>query len=61
MRVVHKNRLSSVETNEFQTVSGSNVSTRTVLREIQEMGFHGRGAAHKPKITMRYAKHRLEL
>ena len=24
------------------------------------MGFHGRTAAHKPKITMRNAKHRLE-
>jgi hypothetical protein len=24
------------------------------------MGFHGRAAAHKPKITMRNAKHQLE-
>ena len=24
------------------------------------MGFHGRAAIHKPKITMRNAKHRLE-
>ena len=24
------------------------------------MGFHGRAAAHKPKITMRNVKHRLE-
>jgi hypothetical protein len=24
------------------------------------MGFHGRAVAHKPKITMRYAKRRLE-
>jgi hypothetical protein len=57
-----KNRLSSVATltTEFQTASGSNVSTRTVRRELHEMGFHGRAAAHKPKITMRNAKCQLE-
>ena len=43
-----------------QTDSGSNVSTNTVRRELREMGFHGRAAAHKPKITMHNAKHRLE-
>ena len=37
-----------------------NVSTRTVRRERHEMGFHGRAAAHKPKITMCYAKRMLE-
>ncbi|KAM9473079.1 transcription activator BRG1-like [Salvelinus alpinus] len=61
-RVASKNHLSSVPTltTEFQTASGSNVSTRTVRRELHEMGFHGRAAAHKPKITMRNAKRRLE-
>ena len=47
-------------TTEFQTASGSNVSTITVRRELHEMCFHGRAAAHKPKINMRNAKHRLE-
>ena len=57
-----KNHLSSVATltTEFQTASGSNESTSTVRRELHEMGFHGRAAAHKPKITMRNAKRRLE-
>ena len=58
-RVAQKNRLSSVATltTDFQTDSGSNVSTSTVRRELHEMSFHGRAAAHKPKITMRNAKH----
>uniref|UniRef100_UPI00358F9E42 uncharacterized protein isoform X2 n=1 Tax=Myxine glutinosa TaxID=7769 RepID=UPI00358F9E42 len=49
-RVSRKNRLSTVATltTEFQTASGSNVSTKTVRRELHEMGFHGRAAAHKP-------------
>ena len=57
-----KNRLSSVATltTEFQTDTGSNVSTSTVRRELHEMGFHGRAATHKPKITVRNAKRRLE-
>ena len=60
--VAQKNRLSSVVTltTELQTDSGSNVSTSTVRRELHEMGFHGQAAAHKPKITMRNAKRRLE-
>jgi hypothetical protein len=41
---------------EFQTASGSNISTINVRRELHEMGFHGRAAAHKPKITMLNAK-----
>ena len=45
---------------EFQTASGSNVSTRTVRRELHEMGLHGRAAADKPKITMCNAKCWLE-
>ena len=28
--------------------------------ELHEMGVHGKAAAHKPKITMRSAKRRLE-
>nr|ACN11475.1 Transposable element Tcb1 transposase [Salmo salar] len=60
--IARRNRLSSVATltTEFQTASGSNVSARTVHRELHEMGFHGRGAAHKPKISMHNAKRRLE-
>uniref|UniRef100_A0AAZ3Q6D9 Transposase Tc1-like domain-containing protein n=1 Tax=Oncorhynchus tshawytscha TaxID=74940 RepID=A0AAZ3Q6D9_ONCTS len=46
-------------TTEFQTASGSNVNTRTVSWELYEMGFHDRAAAHKPKLTLRNAKHRL--
>uniref|UniRef100_A0AAZ3RZJ4 Transposase Tc1-like domain-containing protein n=1 Tax=Oncorhynchus tshawytscha TaxID=74940 RepID=A0AAZ3RZJ4_ONCTS len=61
-RVVLKNRLSLVATltTEFQTASGSNISTITVGRELHEMVFYGRAAVHKPKITMRNAKWRLE-
>uniref|UniRef100_A0A8C7PIY6 Potassium channel voltage dependent KCNQ C-terminal domain-containing protein n=1 Tax=Oncorhynchus mykiss TaxID=8022 RepID=A0A8C7PIY6_ONCMY len=61
-RVACKNRLSSVATltTKFQTASGSITSTRTVRRELNEMGFRGREAAYKPKITMRDAKRRLE-
>uniref|UniRef100_A0A8K9XPI7 Transposase Tc1-like domain-containing protein n=1 Tax=Oncorhynchus mykiss TaxID=8022 RepID=A0A8K9XPI7_ONCMY len=56
-------RLSSVVTltNEFLTASGSNISTQTVHRELQEMGFHDRAATHKPKITMYNAKRRLDV
>ena len=41
--VTRKNHLSSVATltTEFQTASGSNVSTITVRLELHEMGFHG--------------------
>jgi hypothetical protein len=42
------------------SASGSNVSTRTVSRELHEMDFDCRAAAHKPKIIMRNAKLRLE-
>ena len=54
----NKNDLSSfaTRTTEFQTASGSNVSTKTVNQELREMGFHGRAAADKPKITMCNAK-----
>ncbi|KAK6299391.1 hypothetical protein J4Q44_G00309010 [Coregonus suidteri] len=61
-RVARKNRLSSVATltTEFQTTSGSNVSTITVSRALHEMGFHGRAATYKPKVTMSNVKRRLE-
>uniref|UniRef100_A0A8K9UPY6 Transposase Tc1-like domain-containing protein n=1 Tax=Oncorhynchus mykiss TaxID=8022 RepID=A0A8K9UPY6_ONCMY len=59
-RVSLTNRLSSVATltTDFQTASGSIVST--IHRELRELGFHGRVAAHKPTIAMGNAKHRLE-
>ena len=61
-RVARKNRLSSVATltTEFQTASGSNFSTRTVHRELHEIGFHGRATTHKSKNTMRNAQRWLE-
>ena len=61
-RAVRKKCLSSVVTltTAFQTASSSNVSTITVRWELHEMGFHGTAATHKPKITMRNAKHWLE-
>jgi hypothetical protein len=39
--VAHKNGLSSIATltTEFQTASGRNVSTRTVYRELHEVGY----------------------
>jgi hypothetical protein len=57
-----KYHLSSVATltTEFQTATGSNVSTITVRRELEEMGFHGQAAAHKPKITMHNVERQLE-
>ena len=56
--VARTNRLSSVVTltTEFQIASGSNISTRTVHRNLYEMVFHGRASAHKPKTTMRNPK-----
>jgi hypothetical protein len=55
--LTHKNGLSSVAslTTEYQTASGSNISTITVCPELHEMGFHGRAPAHNPKNTMRNA------
>ncbi|XP_034144669.1 uncharacterized protein LOC109614805 isoform X2 [Esox lucius] len=48
-RVARKTRRSSVATltTEFQTTTGSNVSTRTVRRELTVMGFRGKGARQK--------------
>jgi transposase len=57
-----ENHLFSVATltTEFQTDSGSNVSTTTVHRELHEMSFHGRAATHTAKITLHNAKRQLE-
>jgi hypothetical protein len=46
-----KNGLFSVVTltTEFQTAFESNISTRTVCRELNDMGFHGRDAEHNPR------------
>ncbi|XP_076347997.1 uncharacterized protein LOC143245519 [Tachypleus tridentatus] len=59
--VARKNLLPAVATLtiEFQTAPGSNVSTRIVRQEFREIGFYGRAAAHKPKITIRNNKRRL--
>ncbi|XP_040003263.1 aminoacyl tRNA synthase complex-interacting multifunctional protein 1-like [Xiphias gladius] len=51
-RVALETCLSSVEalTTEFQAASGANVSSKTVRRELYEMGFRGRVSAYnKPK------------
>ena len=60
--VARKNRLSSLQHSlpSHKLPLGSNVGSITVRWELHEMGFHGRAAAHKPKITMRNAKRRLE-
>ena len=60
-RCTRKNHLSSVATliAEFQSDFGSNISTSTVRRELHEIAFLGRVAAHKPFIK-RNAKLRLE-
>ncbi|KAJ8259468.1 hypothetical protein GJAV_G00169650 [Gymnothorax javanicus] len=60
--IVCKNRMCSIAAlaAEFQTASGSDVSLRTVRRELHEMGFRGKAASHNPNITTRNAKRRLE-
>jgi transposase len=52
-RLVKQNRKSSLVeiSQEFQSSSGISVSSRTVCRELKNLGFHGRAAAHKPNIT----------
>ncbi|GFW27376.1 transposable element Tc1 transposase [Trichonephila clavipes] len=61
-RVVKQNRKSSLVeiSHEFQSLSGISVSSRTVRRELENLGFNGRAAAHKPNITPQNAKHRLQ-
>ncbi|MBJ4999845.1 hypothetical protein JGF38_22890 [Salmonella enterica subsp. enterica serovar Hadar] len=61
-RVVKQNRKSSLVeiTQEFQSSSGVSASSRTVRRELKNLGFHGRVAAQKPNITPQNAKRRLK-
>ncbi|GFW60370.1 regulator of chromosome condensation 2 [Trichonephila clavipes] len=61
-RVVKQNRKSSLVeiSQEFQSSSGISVSSWTVRRELKNLGFHSRAAAHKPNITPQNAKHRLQ-
>uniref|UniRef100_A0A3Q2W3X4 Tc1-like transposase DDE domain-containing protein n=1 Tax=Haplochromis burtoni TaxID=8153 RepID=A0A3Q2W3X4_HAPBU len=44
---------------DLQTSCGVQISSRTVRRELHEMGFYGCAAAPKPYITNRNAKHRM--
>ncbi|GFT23698.1 hypothetical protein TNCV_3511621 [Trichonephila clavipes] len=62
-RVVKQNRKSSLVEifQEFLSSSEISVSSRTVRRELKNLGLHGRAAAHKPNITPQNAKHRLQL
>ncbi|GFW23487.1 transposable element Tc1 transposase [Trichonephila clavipes] len=61
-KVVKQNRKSSLVeiSQEFQSSSGIRVSSRTVRRELKNLGFHSRAASHKPNITPQNAKHRLQ-
>lgn len=62
-RVVKSNRQTSLDNiaAQFRSTSGSDdISNRTIRRELFKMGFHGRAAAHKPKITKVNQRRRLE-
>ncbi|GFX09773.1 uncharacterized protein TNCV_653721 [Trichonephila clavipes] len=61
-RVVKKNRKSSLVeiTQEFQSSSRISASSRTVRRELKNLGLHGRAATLKQNITPQNAKHRLQ-
>ncbi|GFW56901.1 uncharacterized protein TNCV_161311 [Trichonephila clavipes] len=61
-RVEKQNRKFSLVaiSQDFQSSSGVSVSSRTVRRELKNLGFHGRTAAHKPNIIPQNAKHRLQ-
>ncbi|GFS86187.1 regulator of chromosome condensation 2 [Trichonephila clavipes] len=50
--VVKQNHKSSLEemSQELQSSSGIRVSSRTVRQELKNLGFHGRAAAHKPRM-----------
>ncbi|GFY18516.1 uncharacterized protein TNCV_2397431 [Trichonephila clavipes] len=52
--------LQKPKSTEFRSLSGITVSSRTVLREFKNLGFHGRAVAHKPNTTPQNAKHRLQ-
>jgi transposase len=57
-KVVHETRqiLSETVTHEFRSATNCPASTKTVRRELRQMGFHGRAAAHKPNILPVNAK-----
>ena len=61
-RTVHRSRQLSAESiaTDLQTLCGLQISSRTVLRELHGMGFHGRAAASKPYITKCNAKRRMQ-
>ncbi|GFV86278.1 uncharacterized protein TNCV_2093191 [Trichonephila clavipes] len=60
-RAMKQSRKSSLEiSQEYQSSWGISFSSRTVRRELKNLGFHGRAAAHKPNITPQNAKHRLQ-
>ncbi|GFS77700.1 transposable element Tcb1 transposase [Trichonephila clavipes] len=61
-RIVKQNRKSSLMeiSQEFQSSSGISVGSRSVRRELKNLGLHGRAASHKSNITPQKAKHRLQ-
>ncbi|GBN30795.1 hypothetical protein AVEN_68155-1 [Araneus ventricosus] len=61
-KIVLKNPMESAEKmrNKFQEASVSTVSTKTIRREIQTLGFQGRAAAFKPRISVNNTKHPLQ-
>ncbi|GBO31700.1 Transposable element Tcb1 transposase [Araneus ventricosus] len=61
-KIVLKNCMESAKKmrDKFQEASGSTVSTKTIRREIQTLGFHGRAAAFTPHISVNNIKHRLQ-
>ncbi|GFW81497.1 transposable element Tc1 transposase [Trichonephila clavipes] len=61
-RAVKQSRKSSLLeiSQEFQSLSGISVSSRTVRRELKNLGFHHCAATHKPNITPQNAKHRFK-
>ncbi|GFT92352.1 uncharacterized protein TNCV_3075561 [Trichonephila clavipes] len=59
VKQTHKSSLLEIS-QELKSSSGISVSNRTVRRELKNLGFHGRAAAHKPNITPQNVKHRLK-
>ncbi|CAI9539393.1 unnamed protein product, partial [Staurois parvus] len=58
-RTVHRSHQLSAESiaNDLQTLSGLQIGTTTVHRELHGMGFHGQADASKPYITKCNSKH----
>ncbi|MCJ8740981.1 hypothetical protein PDJAM_G00065380 [Pangasius djambal] len=59
VRRSHQLSAESIAT-DLQTLCGLQISSRTVSRELQGMGFHGQAAASKPYITKCNAKCRMQ-